>query len=215
MEKRIILNNRVKELVDFTRDKWGLDNYYLHTCNFYRKLNVFNETIYTLSMEWFPSHITQQEDEELNPDGTAVIDLIVNNRQFESVIFVGDKTFANRRLVPSIEINEIIKFIESEAGLIYEKQFHLQRDEEKEYIFRSSINGVSVSPSGYITIKFNEEGKLTFFTLNGPFPSIDMVNEETFGLKLNDVEHVAKEQLKLFQFPLIKQKKMLPVYCIV
>jgi hypothetical protein len=214
MEKRIILNNRVKELVDFTRDKWGLDSYYLHTCNFYRKLNVFNETIYTLSMEWFPFHITHQEDENHNPDGTAVIDIIVNNRQFESVIFVGDKTFADRRLVPSIEINEIIKFIECETGLIYEKQFHLQSDEEKEFVFRSNINCVAVSPSGNINIKFNEEGKMTFFSLHGPFPSMDMVNEETFGLKLKDVEHVAKEQLKLFQFPLIKQKKMLPVYCI-
>ncbi|MBT2728113.1 hypothetical protein J7E63_14320 [Bacillus sp. ISL-75] len=208
------MDNRVQELVDFTMDKWGLDNYYLHTYNFYRKLNVLNETIYTLTMEWYPSHITEQEDEDCNPDGTAVIDLNVQNRQFESVIFVDGETFANRRLIRSIEIDEIIKFIENETGLIHGNQFHLQSEEENKYLFRSSINGVAVSPSGTIEIKFNPEGKLAYFSKYGPFPSVDKELEETFCLKLEDVEQIAKNQLKLIEFPLRKQKKLVPVYCL-
>jgi hypothetical protein len=203
----------VQELVDFTRDKWGLNNYYLHTYNFYRKLNGLNETIYTLTMEWYPSHITEQEDEDCNPDGTAVIDLNVQNRQFESVIFVGGETFANKMLLESIEINDIIKFIENETGLIHGNQFNLQSEKENEYLFRSSINGVTVSPSGIIEIKLNSEDKLTYFSINGPFPSLDKVTEDTFSLKLEDVEQIAKEQLKLINFPLRIQKKLMPVYC--
>jgi hypothetical protein len=204
----------VKEIIECTRDKWGLDHYYLHSYNFYRKLNVLNETIYTFSMEWFPSHMTEHEDEDSNPEGTASIDFNLNNRQFESVIFVGGKTFSNRRLVHHVEVNEIIKFIENETGLKSGNQFHLQSEEENEYLFRSSIYGVVVSPYGAIEIKFNEEGAMTFFSINGQFPSLDMVNEETYHLKLGDVEHVAKEQWKLYKFPLRKQEKMLPVYCI-
>lgn len=204
----------MQELVDFTRDKWGLDNYYLHTYNFYRKLNALNETIYTLTMEWYPSHITEQEDEDCNPDGTAAIDLNVQNDQFESVIFVGGKTFANKELIRSIELDEIIKFIESETGLKHGNQFHMQSDEENEFLFRSSINGIAVSPSGTIEIKFNHEGKFTFFSINGPFPSVDNVKEETFSLKLEDVEQIAKDQLRLIKFPLRKQKKLIPIFCL-
>ena len=205
---------RVQELVDFTRDKWGLDNYYLHTYHFYRKLSALNETIYTLSMEWYPSHITDHEDEDCNPDGTAAIDLNIQNRQFESVIFVGGETFSNKSLIQSNKIYEIIKFIENETGLKHDNQFQLHRQEDDEYFFRSSINGVAVSPSGIIDIKFNTEGKLTYFSINGPFPSVDKVTEETFRLKLEDVEHNAKDQLTLIKFPLRKQKKLIPVYCI-
>jgi hypothetical protein len=214
MEKRIVLDIRVRELVDFTKDKWGLDNYYLHTYNFYCKLNALNETIYTLSMEWYPCHITDQVDENCNPDGTATIDLNIQNSQFESVMFVGGKTFSSRRLIQNNKIDEIIIFIEKETGLKHGKQFYLHSEKENEYCFRSSINGVSVSPSGIIDIKFNPEGKLTFFSINGPFPSADKVTEETFSLKLEDVEHIAKDQMTLIKFPLRKQKKLIPVYCL-
>lgn len=66
---RFIMDERVKELVNYTRDKWGLENYYLHTHHFYRKPNSLNKTIYTLCMKWFPNLITKQENEEYNPEG--------------------------------------------------------------------------------------------------------------------------------------------------
>lgn len=45
---------RIQELIDFTKTKFGLDNYYLQRHQFYRSVNIFNETDYILSMEWFP-----------------------------------------------------------------------------------------------------------------------------------------------------------------
>ncbi|MFL6557461.1 MAG: hypothetical protein ACJ8MO_15260, partial [Bacillus sp. (in: firmicutes)] len=201
-------------LIDFTRDKWGLENYYLHTHNFYCKLNTMNETVYTLSMEWFPSHITDQEDEDCNPDGTAAIDLNVNKRQFESVIFVGGKTFANRNVIRSLEVNDIIKFIEDETGLTYGNHFQLQKEEEKEFYFQNSINGVAVSPYGTIEIQFDQEGKMTYFSIIGPFPSNDKIKTEDFSLKYEDVEQVGRGQLELITFPSDKQKKFIQIYCI-
>lgn len=208
------MDKRVKDLVDFTRDKWGLENYYLHNYNFSRTLNAINETVYTLNMEWFPAHITHQEDKDYNPEGTAVIDLNMMNRQFESVIFVGGKAFTNGSVIRSIELNEIIQFIESETGLKYVHQFHLKSQDEKEFLFQSSIDGVAVSPTGTIEIKFDQEGKMTYFSLIGQFPSLDKVKVESFSLKYIDVEQVAKEQLKLIEFPSRKQKKWILIYCL-
>lgn len=208
------MDERVKDLVDYTRDKWGLDNYYLHTHHFYRRLNSLNKTIYTLCMEWYPNHITKQEDVEYNPEGTAVVDLEVNSRYFESVIFVGDKSYSNKNVFYGLIVNDIIKWIENETGLCFGLQFHLEREEEREFYFRSSVKGVPVFPSGTINIKFDQEGKMTFFSVNGPFPSEGSVKEETFSIKLEDVEQLVKEQLKLIEFPSEKQKKFIPIYCI-
>ena len=48
---------RIKELVELTQKKFGLSNYYLQEHQFYRSVNEFNETVYTLSMEWFPNQL--------------------------------------------------------------------------------------------------------------------------------------------------------------
>ena len=61
--------------------------------SFSRNVNIFNETVYTFGMEWFPNHVTEQEDDGSNPEGTAVIEINVNTCKFESAIFVMGKTF--------------------------------------------------------------------------------------------------------------------------
>ncbi|MFB8733682.1 hypothetical protein ACEQPO_06195 [Bacillus sp. SL00103] len=69
------------------KGKFGLDLYYLKRHSFYRYVNMFNETIYTFNMEWFPSHEAEPVDDDVNPDGTAVIEVNLNTGQIESVIF--------------------------------------------------------------------------------------------------------------------------------
>ena len=88
------MDGRIQELIDFTKEKFGLENYYLERHSLYRNVNIFNETVYTLCMEWFPNHVTEQEEDGSNPDGTAVIEMNVNTRKFESAIFVMGKTYA-------------------------------------------------------------------------------------------------------------------------
>ncbi len=48
------MNETLQHLIDQTRKKFGLDHYRLKRLQFYRNVNMFNETIYKLSMEWFP-----------------------------------------------------------------------------------------------------------------------------------------------------------------
>ncbi|MBP1082392.1 lipopolysaccharide/colanic/teichoic acid biosynthesis glycosyltransferase [Bacillus capparidis] len=56
------MNPRIKELIDYAKSKFRLDNYYLKTHSFDRNVNIFNDTLYTLCMEWFPNHVLEQED---------------------------------------------------------------------------------------------------------------------------------------------------------
>lgn len=51
------MDKRIEELINFTKEKYSLHEYYLHTFNLYRSTTIFKDTGYSLSMEWFPNHI--------------------------------------------------------------------------------------------------------------------------------------------------------------
>ncbi|MEH7342934.1 hypothetical protein V7122_03430 [Bacillus sp. JJ1532] len=209
------MDRRIQELIDFTKIKFGLDHYYLQRHSLSRNVNIFNETVYILCMEWFPNDVTEQEDDDSNPEGTAVIEINVNTRKFESAIFVMGKTFAKGGITfPNLDTNTIIKWIERETGLTYGKQFQLHKEGEGELQFKECFEGVAVSPSGFIDVKYNQEGKLTSFSVHGQFPSEEIVKEETFKLSLGKVEHLGKEQLKLIEFPSYEKEKIFSVYMV-
>lgn len=146
---------------------------------------------------------------------TACIDINVRSHKVESAIFVQGKTYAKNG-VKFAQNNQadIIKWVEVEIGLKYGKQFQLHKEEEGSLLYKECIDGVAVSPSGYIEIKFDHKGKLTFFSIHGHFPPKEMVKEELYTLTLEKVVHIAKEQLKLIEFPSYKQKRLFPIFVV-
>lgn len=210
-----MMDRRITELVNLTKTKFGLDNYFLQSHSLRRNVNIFNETIFTLSMEWFPNHVIVPEDDDSNPEGTAVIDVDVTTRKYESVIFVMDKTYANNGVTfAGLDRNDMIKWIERETGLTYGKQFQLYKEEEGRLLFNECIDGIAVSPSGSIEIKLDNEGRLTFFSVLGQFSTKELVKDEKYTLTFESVEHLAKEQLKLIEFPSFEQEKLFPIYAV-
>ena len=205
------MDSMIKELIDSTKIKFGLDNYYLARHSFSRKLNFLNETNYTLCMEWFPNHVSEQEDEDLNPVGTAVIDLDINSHRYESVIFVDGTSFANGIRFADANSNTIASWIEQETGLIYGKQFKLFKEEKGEFYYKACFDDVYISPSDTIEVKIDEHHNLTFFSKLGLFPSKEMIRKEVYTLSLEKLETLAWEQLKLFKFPSSEQK-LIPLY---
>ncbi|MEH7385660.1 hypothetical protein V7147_09660 [Bacillus sp. JJ1521] len=209
----IELDNRIQELLDFTREKFGLWDYYLKSHSFDRRVNIFNKTIYTLSMEWFPNDVAEPMDEDENPDGTASIEIDIQTRRFQSAIFVMGQTFAKNG-VTFADKNEIIKWVEQETGIMYEQQFKLRKEEKGELHFSECIDGVDVSPSGMIDVKYDHGGRLTSFSSYGHFPSKEMVRIEPYTLTFEKIEELAKEQLKLLEFPLFEQKRLVAAYAV-
>src|SRR5699024_2083250 len=68
--------------------------------------------------------------------------------------------------------------------------------------------------SGSIEIKFDQEGNLPFFSINGQFPSKEIVEEGKYILSLEKIKELTKEQLKLIEFPSFEQERLFPVYAI-
>lgn len=209
------MNTKIKQWIDLAKEKFGLDDYKLTDYWFSRRVNIFNETEYTFSMEWFPNDETEREDEDSNPYGTAAIEINVHTEKIESIIFVMGKTYAKNGVeFKTRELEEMITWIEEETGLVYGEQFQLHRQEDGEYRFKECYKGVAVSPSGFIDAQVDEEGRLVSFSVHGQFPAKEMVEEETFSLALDSVEALKKEQIKLIEFPSFEQKKIFPVYAL-
>lgn len=204
----------MQELIDHTKNKFGLHSYYLANNQFFRRVNTFNETIYTLSMEWYPNHVVKLED-DLNPEGTASIEINLNQNKIENVIFVNGKSYAENGIIFSHSDKEnIIKWIENETALTYGEQFRLEKEDEGELIFKACVNGVSIFPPGSIELKFDNEGKLTCFSIFGQFPTKEQVKEEKYTLSLDQVQPLAMKQLKFIEMPSFEQNQLLPIYAI-
>src|SRR5690625_277502 len=214
VQRGMNVSEEIKELIHFTKQKFGLDQYYLKNDELYRQVNIFNETFYILSMEWFPNHIPDREDDGSNPDGVAVIEIDVHRKQFRSVIFVGEKSFADGIAFDHDDVNEVINWIEQETKLTYETNFRINRSVEREYYFITCIDGVPVSPTGSIEIKLDHKGKLIFFSVVGECPSKDMIQEEPYTLSLEQIEDLTKKQLKLTELPSFEQEKIFSIYAL-
>lgn len=207
------MDERIQSLLDYTREKYGLWDYYLERYSFDRNVTIFNETVYTLTMEWFPNHITNQENEDENPEGTAVITMDVKSRRIESVIFVMGQTFAKNGITFSSKL-DIIKWIEQETGLTYGQQFKLSKEAEGAIHFNECIDGVDVSPSGSIEVNWNHHGDLTLFTVHGHFPSHEIIKVEPYTLSFEKIEDIAREQLKMLEFPDFEKQQLVPAYAV-
>lgn len=206
------MDTRVKEIVDSTKDKFGLADYYLKTYDFNRKLTVYNETIYSLTMEWFPNH-AKQDDEDLNPAGTAVIEVNIETRQPIGVIFVMGVTYAKNGVrFQEGSLHEIVQWVEQQTSLTYQKDFQIKKQAADHIHFHSEVNGIPLTPGGLIEVKWNELGQLTSFSVHEPFPKIENVKEDSFTLTLASIADITKEQIKMLQSPDFDEEKLIHLY---
>lgn len=208
------MDEQIRELIDLTRTKLMLTNYYLKDQRLSRRRNLFGETVYLLSMEWVPADGESQGDDDLLPEGAATTEINIQTRRFETVIFVKGKSSADGIVFPIGDAEFVGEWVGRETGLEYGKQFRLVSEKAGEYRFQACINGICVSPDCLITVKHDEKGKLTFYSVNGELPSIDQVEAAAFTLSADQLEQTAQEQLKLVEFPSDEEKKFIPVYAI-
>ncbi|WP_163103266.1 hypothetical protein [Peribacillus alkalitolerans] len=199
-------------LIDIVQEKLGLEHYRLHNYSLYRQSNIFLDTKYVLSMEWFPTEIIDWEDEDLNPHGTAVIEIDVHNQQLQRIIFVGGKSMATHLQFDSGNIEGLITWIEQETGLRYIEQFQLKDKEDNRLHFQSCYNGTRTSPSGYINIELDDEGILHSYSIYGEFPYKDLIKEDTFALDISSMNDLFFQQVNLLEFPSDQDEQWVPAY---
>lgn len=206
---------RLSVLIDFTREKFGLEQYFLHHYSFSRTIDLFKNTNYTLCMEWFPNFIDVELLEEgLNPEGAAVIEIDITSYQIKSVIFVGEKSYSNKFTFSGLDTEEMINWVEEQTSLTFDKQFQLVELEKGRLYFKGCLNGQEVSPFGDIELKYDHDGRITFFSVAGHFPNLDLQVEENYTLSLEKIAGLKRNQLKLIDYPSVIYKKLIEIYAV-
>jgi hypothetical protein len=196
------MDQRIQKLADAACEKFGLGNYDLGRTGFYHKSAFPNKTDYTLCMEWFPKGTEELEDDDSNPEGTAVIEVALPAGKTKSAIFVGGKTFADKIKFNPEDRQGMIDWIEKETGLSYEKQFRLTKEDGSRLAFSTTVNGTALYPGGHIELETDEAGRLITFSTYGDFPEEGQVNEEDYVLSLENIsEDLLKDQFISAEFP--------------
>lgn len=87
------MNEHVKEIANKLQQEYGLEQYVLKREHIFSETTQENQTNYILSLEWFPVH-QSEENEEYNPEGTAVLEVNLHTNELKQLIFVNDVSYA-------------------------------------------------------------------------------------------------------------------------
>ena len=208
------MDKRLQNIADDIKVKYGLDEYKLETYSKHKERNSIGEAYYKFDMEFFPNVIVGEYEEDLNPEGTAVVDYNIQKDIIESVVFVEDKSFSTMTHFPGKTEEEVGYWIESETGLAYGSDFVMTDVLENGFHFSPNILDVEITPAGMIEVEFDNNGKLTSYNLYDPIPSSEDVELTEFTLTLQSIEPLARKQLQLVNFPIDGSKKYVTVYAI-
>lgn len=208
------MDERIEAIAQKVKAKLGLNNYYLKRQQIFRDKNSLAEISYILTLEYFPIMTENVNDDDLNPDGSVVIDVDLHTETIKQVIFVNDISFADEESYPTAEVENIIDWVEQLTGLLYGKQFLLASQSEDKVVFHAAVDNIPVTPEGVIQVTFNDKGQLTLFAIYGVFPEEDQVEWEPFSLTFESVQDVIKNQCHYFKIPMEAEEKWLPIYAI-
>ncbi len=206
------MDGRLQKIVDEARAEFGLDAYRLERYGLYKQRDPKGEAYYQFNMEWFPQEAGEPVEEDLNPEGTASIDYNIQEKRFESVVFVQGQSFSTKTQFVEKSPEEVAAWVEQQTGWTYSKDFKLAQANENEFQFQFDVDGIRFSPTFSITVKFDEEGKLTSYSTYGAPPRPEEIEKSAFTLALEEIEPIVKQQLQLVKFPSESERRFVPAY---
>lgn len=208
------MDDYLQGIIEKVERQFMLDDYFLKRYTIFHEKKAGNRFFYTLSMEWFPSDVRYEEsDEDLNPDGTVIIEIDFHSHALYRLVFVGKVSHPQANLLfPGPNKLEVIDWVEEITDLTFGKQFKIAGEESNEFRFSAAIDHIPTVPIGTIDVTFNSEDELTAFSIDGLFPTEDEVVWEPYSLTVENLNHIFKQQLKLIEIPIEEEKKWLPIY---
>lgn len=206
------MDERLQKIVDEAKVEFGLDAYRLERYEIYKRRDPKGEAYYQFNMEWFPKELNESIEEGLNPEGTASIDYNIQEKRFESVVFVEERSFSTKTPFKEKTPEEVAAWVEQHTGWTYSKDFKLVQVNGNEFQYQFDVDGIRLSPGSSITVKFDEEGKLISYSTYGAPPRPEEIEKSAFTLTLEEIEPIVKQQLQLVKFPSEAEMRFVSAY---
>lgn len=206
------MDERLKKIADEAREKFGLNHYKLERYEIYKERNHEGKAFYNFNMEWFPTVPTEPIEEDLNPEGTAVIEYHIQKQKFTSVIFQLGQTFSTLTPFPHQTTEEVIAWLEGETGRTVGEDVNLVEREANRFRFESYVDDIRMSPGYTVEIEFDDMGKLLSYHPYEAVPLHKEIKKSSFTMTLEEIEPLVKKQLKLIHYPSETENRFKPYY---
>lgn len=214
-----LLHPKLQVYIDKLSALFGLDEYRFARYSLHREVNVRQETVYMVSLEFFPLSARDVDVEEGNPLGTFVAQIDMRTGGIKSVIFVGGISFAqgihiSAETITNQNVEAISQIIMKLSGVELTQptqQFKIVHQAKNRVGLHACIGEIEIS--GFtIDLKCNDEGQLVMYGCYGDIPKQEEVRVEQFTLSLSQLDHIITEQVKLVSLPQVETKQWLNLY---
>lgn len=195
------IDPRIKHLIEEVDNRLGLEQYILKSYELEATVNRFHETTYSLMMEWLPKHKLGEVVNDLNPDGTAIIQFDFHRQKFEQIIFVGEKSYASKYPLQKARENTVLAWIAEETSLNCENNIRLKNSTDNQFSFQIVHEQIPFYSAGLIEVHFDEQGRILQFIYDGHFPKQIQIIEEDFNLTVEKLQSLFKHQCQYIQWP--------------
>jgi len=188
------------QLVEFIIEKYQLNDYILYDSSYARdKMN--DQTVYSFETFWIPrgASVIEEENGTMLPKGVVQISIDPVTKRTTTLSLEGPSSIYS---VPNDlrDPTTRIAWIESETNMIHGTHFMLEEENDTFFSYVSCHEGIRLSPGCFIHLTLTENGQLDELYLYGPHPSDHHVKQEPFSLTLEDIDSLAKKQMKRFSY---------------
>lgn len=188
------------QLIEFILEKYQLNDYILYESS-YARHKINDQTVYSFETFWIPrgAFVIEEEDGTMLPEGTVQITIDPVTKRTTTLSFHGPTSIHS---VPDDLLDSTTRtaWIESETDMIHGTHFMLEEENDTFFSYVSCHEGIRLSPGCFIHLTLTENGQLDELFLYGPHPSDHHVNQEPFALTLEDIDSLAKQQIKWFSY---------------
>ncbi|MFB3225152.1 hypothetical protein [Exiguobacterium sp. PHA03] len=194
------LHALTKQLTDYMLEKYHLTDYVLYESS-YTQNKMNDQTGYSFETFWIPrgTSVIEEEDGTMLPEGTVQITINPVTKRTTTLSLHGPTSIHS---VPDDlrDPNTRIAWIESETDMIHGTHFMIEEENDTFFSYVSCHEGIRLSPGCFIHLTLTENGQLDELFLYGPHPSDHHVKQESFALTLEDIDSLAKQQIKWFSY---------------
>ncbi|WP_290721951.1 MULTISPECIES: hypothetical protein [Exiguobacterium] len=189
-----------KQLIEYILKKYQLNDYILYESSFARhKIN--DQTVYSFETFWIPrgAYVIEEEDGTMLPEGTVQITIDPVTKRTTTLSLHGPTSIHS---VPNDlrDPTTRMAWIESETDMIHGTHFMVEEENETFFSYVSCHEGIRMSPGCFIHLTLTDNGQLDELFLYGPHPLNHHVAQEPFALTLEDINSLAKQQIKWFSY---------------
>ncbi|WP_312193967.1 hypothetical protein [Exiguobacterium sp.] len=188
------------QLIEFILEKYQLNDYILYESS-YARHKINDQTVYSFETFWIPrgAFVIEEEDGTMLQEGTVQITIDPVTKRTTTLSFHGPTSIHS---VPDDlrDSTTRMAWIESETDMIHGTHFMLEEENDTFFSYVSCHEGIRLSPGCFIHLTLTENGQLDELFLYGPHPSDHHVNQEPFALTLEDIDSLAKQQIKWFSY---------------